>query len=48
MSISGYAELMMNRMVKDTDIPEFSNRIYDEANRASHIGRGYYQTVQIR
>lgn len=32
-SISGYAEIMMNGMVRLEDIPEFSKRIYDEASR---------------
>ena len=32
-SISGYAEIMMNGMVKAEDIPTFSERIYKEAKR---------------
>ncbi|MDD3401934.1 MAG: ATP-binding protein [Hespellia sp.] len=32
-SISGYAEIMMNGMVKPEDIPTFSERIYKEAKR---------------
>lgn len=32
-SISGYAEIMKNGMVRNTDIPEFSERIYKEARR---------------
>lgn len=32
-SISGYAEIMKNGLVKQEDIPEFSKRIYDESNR---------------
>lgn len=32
-SISGYAELMQNGMVKSEDIPQFSGRIYGEAQR---------------
>lgn len=32
-SISGYAEIMMNGMVKSEDIPKFCHRIYDEASR---------------
>jgi two-component system phosphate regulon sensor histidine kinase PhoR len=32
-AISGSAELMTNRMVKDEDIPVFSKRIYDESQR---------------
>ena len=31
MSISGYAEIMKNGMVRPQDIPEFAGRIYDEA-----------------
>lgn len=37
MSISGYAELMMNGMVKQEDIPDFSGRIYHEANRLTNL-----------
>lgn len=32
-SISGYAEIMENGLVKEKDIPEFSHRIYKEAQR---------------
>lgn len=32
-SISGYAEIMKNKLVRQEDIPEFSARIYKEANR---------------
>ncbi|MDD3429617.1 MAG: ATP-binding protein [Oscillospiraceae bacterium] len=32
-SISGYAELIQNGMAKPQDIPDFANRIYDEASR---------------
>ncbi len=32
-SISGYAELMKNGLVKNEDVPSFSGRIYDEAQR---------------
>lgn len=32
-SISGYAEIMMNGLVKNEDIPQFSERIYNEARR---------------
>ena len=35
MSISGYAELMMNGMVQSENVPEFSGRIYHEAVRLS-------------
>lgn len=37
MSISGYAELMMNGMVAPENVPRFSGRIYKEANRLSHL-----------
>ncbi|WP_373217236.1 ATP-binding protein [Ruminococcus sp. 5_1_39BFAA] len=37
MSISGYAELMMNGMVKQEDISDFSGRIYHEANRLTNL-----------
>lgn len=32
-SISGYAEIMMNHLVKPEDVPQFSKRIYQEASR---------------
>lgn len=37
MSISGYAELMMNGMVPEEKVPEFSGRIYHEASRLSAL-----------
>lgn len=37
MSISGYAELMMNGMVPDEKVPGFSGRIYNEASRLSAL-----------
>lgn len=37
MSISGYAELMMNGMVDQDKVPEFSGRIYHEASRLSSL-----------
>lgn len=37
MSISGYAELMMNGMVQPENVPEFSGRIYHEASRLSTL-----------
>lgn len=37
MSISGYAELMMNGMVGTDKVPEFSGRIYHEASRLSSL-----------
>ena len=36
-SISGYAEIMKNGMVRPTDIPVFSERIYKEARRLIHL-----------
>lgn len=33
MSISGYAEIIQNRMVRPEDVPDFAGRIYQEANR---------------
>lgn len=32
-AISGYAELMMNRMIQDKDLPECAGRIYQESQR---------------
>ena len=37
MSISGYAELMMNGMVPTDKIPEFSGRIHHEASRLTSL-----------
>ena len=37
MSISGYAEIMKNGMVRPQDIPEFAGRIYDEASRLTSL-----------
>lgn len=37
MSISGYAEIMKNNMVKHQDVPEFASRIYNEANRLTTL-----------
>lgn len=36
-SISGYAEIMKNGMVRPQDIPLFSERIYKEARRLIHL-----------
>lgn len=36
-SISGYAEIMKNGMVRPEDIPVFSERIYKEARRLIHL-----------
>lgn len=37
MSISGYAELMMNGMVSQENVPRFSGRIYKEASRLTNL-----------
>ena len=37
MSISGYAEIMKNGMVRQEDVPEFAARIYDEAARLTSL-----------
>lgn len=37
MSISGYAEIMKNGMVRSQDISEFAGRIYDEASRLTSL-----------
>ena len=37
MSISGYAELMMNGMVPQDKVPQFSGRIYKESRRLSDL-----------
>ena len=37
MSISGYAEIMKNGMVRPQDISEFAGRIYDEASRMTSL-----------
>ena len=37
MSISGYAEIMKNGMVRPQDISEFAGRIYDEASRLTSL-----------
>lgn len=39
MSISGYAELIKNGMVREQDIPEFAGRIYSEAARLTTLVR---------
>lgn len=36
-SISGYAEIMKNGLVREEDIPVFSERIYKEARRLIHL-----------
>ncbi|PXV93733.1 two-component system phosphate regulon sensor histidine kinase PhoR [Lachnotalea glycerini] len=37
MSISGYAEIMNNGLVKSEDVAEFSGRIYSEATRLTNL-----------
>ena len=37
MSISGYAEIMENGMVRPEDIPEFAGRIHHEATRLKNL-----------
>lgn len=37
MSISGYAEIIKNGMVRQEDVPEFAGRIYDEASRLTSL-----------
>ena len=37
MSISGYAELMMNGMVPEEHVADFSGRIYHEAHRLTNL-----------
>lgn len=37
MSISGYAEIIKNGMVRQQDVPEFAGRIYDEASRLTSL-----------
>lgn len=37
MSIMGYAELMVNHMVKPADMDEFANRIYKESKRLADL-----------
>ncbi|MDO4337323.1 MAG: ATP-binding protein [Eubacteriales bacterium] len=47
MSISGYAELMMNGMVSAENIPEFSGRIYHEASRLSSLVQDIIQLSRL-
>lgn len=37
MSISGYAELIQHKMVRENDIPEFAGRIHSEAGRLTSL-----------
>lgn len=47
MSISGYAELMMNQMVPPEKIPEFSGRIYHEASRLTNLVQDVIQISRL-
>ena len=47
MSISGYAELMMNGMVEQDKVPEFSGRIYHEASRLSSLVSDIIQVSRL-
>lgn len=47
MSISGYAELMMNGMVSEEKVPEFSGRIYHEASRLSSLVEDIIQLSRL-
>ena len=47
MSISGYAELMMNQMVPSEKIPEFSGRIYHEACRLGNLVEDVIQISRL-
>ena len=47
MSISGYAELMMNGMVPSDKVQDFSGRIYHESERLIQSGGRYHSAFQI-
>lgn len=47
MSISGYAELMENSMVRTADIPEFAGRIHQEANRLTNLVQDIIQLSKL-
>lgn len=47
MSISGYAELIENRMVRQEDIPEFASRIHQEANRLTALVQDIIQLSKL-
>lgn len=47
MTISGYAEIMKNGIVKAKDIPEFSSRIYNEALRLSNLVEDVIKISQL-
>lgn len=47
MSISGYAELIENGMVREEDIPEFAGRIHQEANRLADLVQDIIQLSKL-
>ncbi len=47
MSISGYAELIQNNMVKPKDVPEFAGRIYTEASRLTSLVEDIIRLSQL-
>ena len=47
MSISGYAEIMKNGMVRQEDVPEFAGRIYDEASRLTSLVKDIIEISKI-
>lgn len=47
MSISGYAELIENGMVRTEDIPEFAGRIHQEANRLTALVQDIIQLSKL-
>lgn len=47
MSISGYAELIENGMVRSEDIPEFAGRIHQEANRLTALVQDIIQLSKL-
>ena len=46
-SISGYAEIMKNGMVRQEDVPEFAGRIYDEASRLTSLVKDIIEISKI-
>ncbi len=47
MSISGYAEIIKNGMVRQEDVPEFAGRIYDEASRLTSLVKDIIEISKI-
>lgn len=47
MSISGYAELIQNNMVKPKDVPEFAGRIHAEASRLTSLVEDIIRLSQL-